>query len=139
MDETRVQAAASPASPREQRSTMDALLQAEAEQLLLDRNDPASPYFSGDSRARVDRRRFLLGSIAAVGATSALPPSAHGAVPLGAVEREVPSDASRVQGFGLDDESYGSRSQFETEVRTRFKTATPQSSWTFTPLQKSVG
>jgi len=139
MDETKVQAAASPALLREQRSTIDALLDAETEQLRLDRNDPASPYFSGDPRARVDRRRFLLGSIAAVGATSALPRSARGAVPLGAVEREVPPDASRVQGFGLDDESYGSRSQFETEVRTRFKTATPQSSWTFTPLQKSVG
>jgi hypothetical protein len=50
-----------------------------------------------------------------------------------------PSDPSKVQGYPLEDESYGSRSQFETEVRTRYKTATPQSSWTFTPLQNSVG
>ena len=46
---------------------------------------------------------------------------------------------ARLQGYPLDDQSYGSRSQFETEVRTRFKTATPQSSWTMTPLEKSCG
>src|SRR5260370_229886 len=98
---------------------------------------PASPYFPG-ARLRIDRWRFLLGSVAAAGAASTLSRSA-GAVPLGAVEHEVPPDASKTQGYPLDDESYGSRSQFETEVRTRFKTATSQSSWTFTPLQKSTG
>ena len=30
-------------------------------------------------------------------------------------------------------------SQFETEVRTRFATKTPESSWTFTPLEKGCG
>ena len=61
------------------------------------------------------------------------------AVPLGAVERPVPADPSKAQGIPLEDTSYGSRSQFETEVRTRYPTATAQSSWTFTPLQNSVG
>ena len=121
-----------------QPSTTDALLMAEARQLAHDRNDPASPYFTGDSQARFDRRRFLAGSMAAAGAVG-LGRSAHAAAPLGAVAREVPADASKTQGYPLDDESYGSRSQFETEVRVRFKTATPQSSWTFTPLQNGVG
>jgi sulfane dehydrogenase subunit SoxC len=84
------------------------------------------------------RRRFVAGSLAAVGAF-AVARDARAAAPLGATEHEVPPDASKAQGYPLDDQSYGTRSQFETEVRTRFKTATPQSSWTFTPLQDSMG
>ena len=61
------------------------------------------------------------------------------AAPLGAVARDVPPDSSKVQGYAIDDESYGSRSQFETEVRSRFKTITQQSSWTMTPLDRSCG
>ncbi|MEP6557481.1 MAG: sulfite dehydrogenase [Burkholderiales bacterium] len=80
------------------------------------------------------RRRFLAGSLAA-----GLAGVSRAAAPPGAVEHDVPPDASRTPGYPLEDESYGSRSQFETEVRTRFKTATPQSSWTFTPLQNSRG
>ena len=80
------------------------------------------------------RRRFLAGSLAA-----GLTGISQAAVPPGAIERDVPSDASKAPGYPLEDESYGSRSQFETEVRTRFKTATAQSSWTFTPLQDSRG
>jgi len=84
------------------------------------------------------RRRFMAGAVAAVGA-AALARDARAAASLGATEHEVPEDASKTQGYPLADESYGTRSQFETEARTRFKTATPQSSWTFTPLQDSVG
>lgn len=87
-------------------------------------------------RMRSPRRRFLItGTAAVVGAAG----TARAAPPLGAVEREVPADATKVQGYPLEDSSYGSRSQFETEVRTRFKTATPLSSWTMTPLQNSIG
>src|SRR6185437_7327105 len=75
--------------------------------------------------SRADRRRFMLGSVAALGAGSGLARGAFAAAPLGAVEHEVPADASKAQGYPLADESYGSRSQFETEVRTRFKTSTP--------------
>jgi sulfane dehydrogenase subunit SoxC len=107
--------------------------------LAQERLDPASPYFGGDPQARADRRRFMLSSIAALGAGSGLAKGVFAAVPLGAVEHNVPADASKVQGYPLADESYGSRSQFETEVRTRFKTSTPQSSWTLTPLEKSCG
>jgi sulfane dehydrogenase subunit SoxC len=116
-------------------SEVDLLCAAEERQLREDRADPSSNYFAGPS---VDRRRFLAGSLAA-GVAGGLTRSTYAAAPLGAVEHEVPPDASKVQGYPLEDESYGSRSQFETEVRTRFKTATPQSSWTFTPLQKGCG
>ena len=46
---------------------------------------------------------------------------------------------ARCRAIRSRDESYGTRSQFETEVRTRYKTATPQSSWTFTPLRERHG
>jgi sulfane dehydrogenase subunit SoxC len=88
----------------------------------------------GAESVRSLRRRFLIsGTAAVVGAGTAR------AAPLGSVEHEVPADATKTQGYPMEDTSYGSRSQFETEVRTRFKTATPQSSWTMTPLQDSIG
>jgi len=52
---------------------------------------------------------------------------------------DVPADASKTPGYPLADESYGTRSQFETEVRRRFKTPTPLSSWTMTPLEAGCG
>lgn len=116
---------------------------AEEEFLRRQRQDPQSPYFQGNAGTDTGRRRFLMGSAAAIGAAGATVGgsinSALAATPLGSVERDVPEDASRVQGYPLDDTSYGSRSQFETEVRTRFKTKTSQSSWTMTPLEKSCG
>jgi sulfane dehydrogenase subunit SoxC len=138
MPETKNKATGTEERKGEQFSTAEALREAEGHELERLRADPTSPYFTGNRRARVDRRRFLLGSIAAAGAAGPLARPAR-AVPLGAVEHEVPPDATKIQGYPLADESYGSRSQFETEVRTRFKTATPQSSWTFTPLDKSCG
>lgn len=98
--------------------------------------DRAPAAVADAERVRSIRRRFLIsGTAAVVGAAGA----ARATAPLGAVEREVPADATKIQGYPLDDSSYGSRSQFETEVRTRFKTATPLSSWTMTPLQDSIG
>ena len=88
---------------------------------------------------RSGRRRFVLQSMAAVGAAGAIVRTSRATVPLGATEHEVPADASKVQGYPLADESYGTRSQFETEVRRRFKTPTAQSSWTMTPLAQGVG
>ena len=81
----------------------------------------------------------MLGSVAAASAVAAFHRQVEAAVPLGSVERPVPEDPSKAPGIPLEDTSYGTRSQFETEVRTRYPTATPQSSWTFTPLQNSVG
>lgn len=119
-------------------SSIDERLAIEERQLAAKRDDPKSPYFRGDG-ARADRRRFVLGSIAALGASAGLTRSARAEAPLGATEHEVPVDASKTPGYPLADESYGTRSQFETEVRRRFKTATPLSSWTMTPLEKSCG
>jgi sulfane dehydrogenase subunit SoxC len=89
-------------------------------------------------RARRDRRRFLASTAAAGALLTGVRP-ARAAAPPGAVEHDVPADPSKALGYPLAEESYGSRSQFESEVRTRYKTATPYSSWTFTPLQDSVG
>lgn len=85
------------------------------------------------------RRRFLKSAAAVAGATAAWRP-ARGATPPGAAAHDVPPDPSKVPGVPLPDAGYGLRSQFETEVRRRYeKTTTPYSSWTFTPLQDSVG
>ena len=70
------------------------------------------------------RRDFMLGSVAAASAVAAFHRQVEAAVPLGSVQRPVPADPSKTQGIALEDTSYGSRSQFETEVRTRYPTAT---------------
>ena len=98
------------------------------------------PLRPGD-RAGIDcsgRRRFIAGSVGLAGAAVG---AARGALaaPLGAVDHPVPADAAKAPGYPLEDASYGARSQFETEVRERYKTATQLSSWTLTPLQDSVG
>jgi sulfane dehydrogenase subunit SoxC len=115
------------------------LLAAERRMLLQGRSDPRSAYYEDASSTPLGRRRFMLSSIAAAGAAAGLASSKSSAAPLGSVQREVPPDPSKVQGTPLADESYGLRSQFETEVRTRFSTKTPESSWTFTPLEKGCG
>ena len=95
-----------------------------------------------DARAMqppLPRRRFLQASAVALG-TAAAWREAHGAPPPGAAEHDVPADPGKALGVPLPDEGYGLRSQFETVVRQRYgKTSTPYSSWTFTPLQESVG
>jgi sulfane dehydrogenase subunit SoxC len=92
------------------------------------------------SLLRGERRRFVAGGLGLAGAAAAaLPIASRAAAPPGAVERPVPADAAKEPGYPLADESYGARSQFETAVRQRYKTATPLSSWTFTPLQDSLG
>src|SRR4029079_1516467 len=96
------------------------------------------PAGEGITKTERDRRRFIVGSVALAGAAS-LPRPSRAAAPPGAVERPVPDDPAKTPGYPLEDESYGARSQFETEVRQRYKTATPLSSWTFTPLQESIG
>ena len=115
------------------------LLAAERSMLLQGRSDPHSAYYRGASSTPLARRRFMLSSIAAAGAAASMASGKSAAAPLGSVQRDVPADPSKVQGTPLADESYGLRSQFETEVRTRFSTKTPESSWTFTPLEKGCG
>jgi sulfane dehydrogenase subunit SoxC len=88
------------------------------------------------------RRQVLSGAVAlaGAGATALLAGRASAAAPPGAVEYDVPEDPTKVQGrlTGADG-GYGTRSQFETEVRWRFPTATQESSWTMTPLEDGQG
>lgn len=121
-------------------SLVDAMREREEARLETARADPASTYYAGADRARPDRRRFMASALAAASGVALLPRGSRAAdVPPGAVERDVPPDATKVQGHPLDEQSYGARSQFETEVRQRFKTATNWSSWSLTPLEKSCG
>src|SRR6266566_2515026 len=84
-------------------------------------------------------RRQLFGGgglIAAVGMTGMLPRTAAAKAPPGAVEYPVPADSTKEQGRMMgEDGGYGSRSQFETEVRW----ANPTKSAGFSPLQNSYG
>ncbi len=90
-------------------------------------------------RSPASRRKFLFaaGSAASLaGSTAALAQKA----PPGAVYYDVPADPTKELGRAVTaDGGYGSRSQFETEVRTRFPTANEYTSWSFTPLDKMVG
>lgn len=119
-------------------STTSELLALEEKFLAKQRRNPDSPYYEQGIAPQHGRRRFL-GSVAAIGSVGAFVAHRAGAATLGATEREVFPDASKKQGYPLEDASYGTRSQFETEARMRFKTATQQSSWTMTPLEKSCG
>jgi hypothetical protein len=85
----------------------DAMQQREDELLRVARTDPASPYYTGADRARPDRRRFMIGALAAGSAAMLSKPSVAADASPGAVVREVPPDASKIQGYPLDDTSYG--------------------------------
>ena len=103
------------------------------------RGDPGSPYFAEGISPRSRGRRSFVNSLATLGSLGILGSRQSLAASAGSTEHDVPADASKTQGYPLEDTSYGTRSQFETEVRRRFKTATPQSSWTMTPLEASCG
>jgi len=90
-------------------------------------------------RSPASRRKFLFAASSAAslaGSTAALAQKA----PPGAVYFDAPADPTKELGRAVAaDGGYGSRSQFETEVRTRFPTANEYTSWSFTPLDKMVG
>src|ERR1043166_8371460 len=79
------------------------------------------------------RRELFAGTglVAAVGMTAMLPRSADAKAPPGAVEYPIQADTTKEQGrvMGVDG-GYGSRSQFETEVRW----TNPNKSAGFSPL-----
>lgn len=86
--------------------------------------------------ARLTRRRMLTGIGMAGAAAAAIARTAAAAAPPGAVERTVQADPAREQGRTMgDDGGYGSRSQFETEVRWSL----PSRIASFTPMQNSLG
>jgi len=85
------------------------------------------------------RRNLLAGGLALGGAAFTAGHAAADAPP-GAFEYDVQPDPTKEQGRTiLDDGGYGSRSQFENEVRWRYPTASLDSSWSMTPLASGQG
>ena len=95
------------------------------------------------ARAPTNRRDFLFAAGSGAGAAAAAllaAPAAAQQAPAGAKHFDVPPDPTKEQGRAVAaDGGYGSRSQFETEVRMRFPTANENTSWSFTPLDKTLG
>jgi sulfane dehydrogenase subunit SoxC len=97
------------------------------------------------TRAPANRRAFLFaaGSTAGGAAAAVLGGAARAAepkAPSGAQYFDVPADPTKEQGRPVaGDGGYGSRSQFESEVRWRYPTANEYTSWSMTPLDKMVG
>ncbi len=85
-------------------------------------------------------RRSLLTAGAAMAAGGVLAGGARAEAPPGAVEYPVEDDPTAQQGRTiLEDGGYGTRSQFEAEVRWRYPTASLDSSWSMTPLADGYG
>ncbi|HTP94719.1 MAG TPA: sulfite dehydrogenase [Burkholderiales bacterium] len=89
--------------------------------------------------SRVSRRRFLSGvgmAAATAGAAAVTVRPAAAKAPPGAIEYPVQADSTREQGRVMgEDGGYGSRSQFETEVRAW----QPARTASFTPMQNGHG
>jgi len=84
------------------------------------------------------RRDFI--KTATAGAAALTAGAAVAETPPGAMDYPIQADPTREQGrLTLDDGGYGSRSQFEAEVRWRYPTKTKESSWTMTPLDSGQG
>ncbi|QLH17001.1 sulfite dehydrogenase (plasmid) [Paracoccus pantotrophus] len=87
----------------------------------------------------LSRRGMLLGGALLGGALLGARP-ARAEAPPGAIEYPVQPDPTREQGrVILEDGGYGSRSQFENEIRWRYPTASLDSSWSLTPLASGHG
>ncbi|WP_349581411.1 sulfite dehydrogenase [Sulfitobacter sp. NFXS29] len=85
-------------------------------------------------------RRGLLSGGLAMGGAAFVGSRAAAEVPPGAYDYFVQPDPTKEQGRTiLEDGGYGSRSQFENEVRWRYPTASLDSSWSMTPLGSSHG
>jgi len=95
------------------------------------------------ARAPANRRDFLFAAGSGAGAAAAAllaGPAAAQQAPAGAKHFDVPPDPTKEQGRAVAaDGGYGSRSQFETEARMRFPTANENTSWSFTPLDRTLG
>src|ERR1700680_4591180 len=88
------------------------------------------------------RRRMLFGAgsaLAAAAAGSIGPAAAEDQkrrASAGATWRDVPDEPTKEQGTPISaDGGYGTRSQFETEIRLRAGTPTTLSAWTMSPLE----
>lgn len=123
------------------RRTIDGMIEAEDRALAQRKQDEECECKEG-MFPRTDRRGFIAGAVAMAGAGAAgiVSGTATAAAPAGAMDFPVQDDPTKVQGrLTNDDGGYGSRSQFEDEVRWRFPTATKETSWTMSPLADSKG
>lgn len=91
--------------------------------------------------ATADRRQFLAGAGVGVAALMSGSMAAHAQeAPPGAKWYEPQDEPWKAVGDPVNrNGGYGTRSQFETEVRWRYPTATELSSWTMTPLAAGMG
>lgn len=88
----------------------------------------------------LSRRSLLVGGASLGGAMVAAAAGRAQEAPPGAELNRVPDDPTREQGRPvLSENGYGSRSQFESEVRWRYPTATAHTSWSMTPLTSGHG
>ena len=127
--------------PEEIRPQAEAMIR--AERRMLEENGAEETEDECECREgmfpRATTRRGFLTAAAAGAAAVPLAATAQEAPP-GAKLFDVPDDPTKVQGRLTNaDGGYGTRSQFETEVRWRFPTATQESSWTMTPLAHGHG
>lgn len=106
----------------------------EAQRQLLEDCDCKEGMFNGLNRRMIlSGGAVLSGLMLAAGRGQANPPP-------GSIEYPVQSDSTKEQGRTiLDDGGYGSRSQFENEIRWRYPTDTLDSSWSMTPLASGHG
>lgn len=92
----------------------------------------------GGMYPRTSRRQVLKGAgmvVAATALAGTAGETARAAAPPGAEEFPVPDDPSKVPGSRKDGGGYGTRSQFETEVRAQI----PSGVVTWTPLARGTG
>jgi sulfane dehydrogenase subunit SoxC len=84
---------------------------------------------------------FAAGSaVGAIGTAAIARAAEPSKAPPGAVFYEVAEDPTKEQGRPVaGDGGYGTRSQFETEVRVRYPTPNENTSWSFTPLSSMLG
>ncbi len=85
-------------------------------------------------------RRHLLSGGALMSGVLLAGGYAQAEAPPGAIEYPVQPDPTKEQGrIILEDGGYGSRSQFENEIRWRYPTDSLDSSWSMTPLASGNG
>jgi sulfane dehydrogenase subunit SoxC len=125
------------------RRLIDAMIIAEQRHLRERRTEEACACKEGmfPGKLPTSRRSFLLAAGSTAGAAFAGAARAgEQKAPPGAQFFEAPADPTKELGRAVAaDGGYGSRSQFETEVRWRFPTANEYTSWSMSPLDKIVG
>lgn len=92
------------------------------------------------------RRKLLFSAVAATASSTLIPHPAQAGeqqkAPPGATLYEVPDDATKEMASRgvFSDDGYGTRSQFEKEIRLKAENRpSDNTSWTFTPLASMIG